>query len=862
MSLYETIKNRHIQRKANNFIASLKNKSDKEIEQAYLNNKDLENNEIVLSYIFFNHTSLIRILPIEFQKSRINSNLRMFRFGSVEARKELVSLWLHENKFFMNALVVELTDEEYDAYISLYFKQSEDVALLYMEDLKKVIEVLSRLNLKKTELLIESIKGKLTDRQWEYIIEVNPSFIKYASQAIQTKHSEDEKYVIYLNGAAKDKYAIKQVEKIRADFSLFETSTVDIQTEYIRKYPYMINYLADSVLIEILKYDIELIKYVNLSGNKNKDDKTQEVVCGILENISIKSNREVVNMLVNKCVLNAKGKIYRFNPKSNDISYQYTKRVIRLLQELTIEQMIALIMVDVNYVLPYIVPVYKDDTDRKEKEKLTIDCNKRCLSLFKAYFGEDTYSKYYKLINKIYDEYLANIEKHDWSKDYRCVFELFKVLFNKNIILKNNPEKISLFIGTSLLYKEDIRDQSKGICIKLLNDLLSNAYGKEIDNNREIYNINSLELFDDRLSFISEELLLDYSKYNFVNISNLLLIIKSDRVYPLFKIYYEILINIFGENKETLYRSVENFIYYKDIIEDVKDKDLTDEEIDNLTLLLATTSNQYNITKKEQLANYDLILYKRLVSEISSVKEQDAYKNLLCNYLFNKGYDEKGNSGWLEVITIKSLCDLYDVDSLDNLTIEGKKIFSREEIDLFAMTKLLFSSTDFDVLLSFTEKFLFNQVKRNIISISELFNKIKKYKVELINNEIVSLEEIEELYMSRPDIVIKNNRDGVSIYTIVGQDFRVLCSSKDDGVHYMCLNVTDLEKNAYGYNKLISDGSIRFSLDDGRTSIKVSENNINKEAMKTEFILVVGKLTDDLFNVAKENNLTIVEIQN
>ena len=61
MSLYETIKNRHIQRKANNFIASLKNKSDKEIEQAYLNNKDLENNEIVLSYIFFNHTIIYAI---------------------------------------------------------------------------------------------------------------------------------------------------------------------------------------------------------------------------------------------------------------------------------------------------------------------------------------------------------------------------------------------------------------------------------------------------------------------------------------------------------------------------------------------------------------------------------------------------------------------------------------------------------------------------------------------------------------------------------------------------------------------------------------------------------------------------------
>ena len=136
MSLYETIKSRQIQKKANSFIDSLKNKSDKEIEQAYLNSKDLENNEIVLSYIFFNHTSLIRILPIEFQKSRINSNLNMFKYGSTEAKKELVSTWLHENKFFMNALVVELSEEEYDTYISLYFKQSEDVALLYMEDLK------------------------------------------------------------------------------------------------------------------------------------------------------------------------------------------------------------------------------------------------------------------------------------------------------------------------------------------------------------------------------------------------------------------------------------------------------------------------------------------------------------------------------------------------------------------------------------------------------------------------------------------------------------------------------------------------------------------------------------------------------
>ena len=145
MSLFKKIQSRQIQRKANSFIESLKKKSEAEIEQAYLDNKEFEDNEIVLSYLFFNHTSLIRILPLEFQKSRINSNLNIFYYGSDAAKKALVSSWLHENKFFMNALVVNFSDEEYENYIKLYFKQPEDVTLLYMDDLKRVIKTLSLL---------------------------------------------------------------------------------------------------------------------------------------------------------------------------------------------------------------------------------------------------------------------------------------------------------------------------------------------------------------------------------------------------------------------------------------------------------------------------------------------------------------------------------------------------------------------------------------------------------------------------------------------------------------------------------------------------------------------------------------------
>ena len=812
MSLLKDMKNRQIQRKANNFIEKLKNKSEKEIEMAYLDNKDLTNNEIVLSYLFFNHPSLIRILPIDFQVSRINSNLTMFNLGSKEAKKKLVSSWIHGNKFFMNSLVVGFDEEEYNNYLRLYFKQPDDVALLFMEDLKKVVTVLADTDIKEAENVIDKIKEKLTDKQWEYILEVNPVFIKYANQNIQNRYTDKEEFITYLNGEARDKYINLQVEKIKEDFNNFKTMKVDVQKEYIKRYPYMINYLEEETLINLLKYDIELIKYVNLSTLKNKEDKTQEVVCGILENIETKSPKELVNIIVNKNLFNAKGKLYRFDVKSNDISYQYTKRIIKLIQELTIDQITALINVDVNYILPYIVPLYNKDEEKEEKEKIIIDSNSRCLNVFKSYYNDEIYSKYYKVINKIYNVYLENMDKYDYEKDYNCIFELFKILFNKKIINSNAYDKISVYIGSSILYKDKPSDRVTAQRINILNEILSNAYKRRIKNNKDIYNINSLELFDGKFSFIDEDLLLDYSKYNFVNISNLLLIVKSDKMYNLFKDYYYIMMEVYGKNKESLYKTIENFTYYKDILSDIKDKELNEEEIENLISLLSSGSNQYNITKKDELLSYDTLYIKKIVEELSVTRDENVYKNLLCKYLFNKSYDEKGNTGWLEVDTIKNICDVFEVDSLKTLQIDDKNIFTDEEVNLFSMTKLLFSSDDFDLILSFLGNIITNKVRRNIFSVNELFNKIKEYKVELINNMIVSLDEIEELYNTRPDIVVKSERDGVVIYTIVGQDFKVLASLKDDGIHYLCANVSELNKNYYAYDKLIKYGSIRLLL--------------------------------------------------
>lgn len=861
MSIIDDLIYRQNQKKANHFIESLKTKNETEIEKAFLDNKDFQNNEIVLSYIFFNHPSLIRILPIEFQKSRLNSNLDMFRHGSDEAKKQLIIDWFAGNKFFTNALVVKFTEEEYNDYIGLYFQHPDDVALLFMDDLRRTIKILSEKDLKKTEELLNKIKSKLNDRQWDFIIEVRPSFIKYAPESVQSKHTNDEEFSKYLSGSARGEYVSTQAELIEEDFSKIKEAEADIQAKYIKDHPYMMNYLDIDTMINVLNYDNELIKYANFNIRSNSEDKTQEVVCKLLENIENKSNKELANILVSKCLLNAKGKLYRFDPKSNDISYQYTKRIIKSLQHLTINQIVTLVMIDVNYILPYIVPIYYDDTPIEEKKKITIDANSRCLNVFKAYYGEELYDKYYKTINKIYITFMENMDKYDFAKDYRCLFDLFKVLFNKTIIKNNNFDKISLFIGTSIFYKDNLTQNAKVTCIKLLNELLENAYKTKIDNNKEIYNIGSLELFDPKLDFISKDLLNDFSKYNFVNISNLLLITKSDKIYKLFKKYYEILIYVYGESKESLYRIIESFSNNKTIVSKADETVLTDEQRDNIVILLTELTNSCKINKISDLDKYNIILFKKLVNDLSNVKDQNVYKNILCNYLFNRGYDEKGETGWLEIDTIKQLIDIYEVDSLDTLEIDGKKVFDEDEVALFAMTKLLFSIDDFDLLLTFVNNIISNNVKRNIISITELFNKIKKYRVELVNNEIVSLEEIDELYDSTSDIVTKTNKDGLTLYKIVGQNFRVLCSTNDTTDKYECVNVSDLEKNVYVFDRINKDKPIRFVSEDDKTVIKTSKDAYGEENLKPKYILLVNEINDNILDIAKSMGLNIVEVQ-
>ena len=288
--MFKEMKMRQLQKRANAFVNSLEGKSDKEVEQAYLDNKEFTNNEIVLSFLFFKHPSLIRILPLDFQKSRINSNLSMFRSGSNEARKSLVSDWIKDNKFFMNATSIGMDDEEYNNYLKIYFNQKEDIVKLYMDDLRRVVEILYREDARETEKMISEEASKFTTRQWDFIVKAEPSLIKYAPSDVQDKYSLDEKYIKYISGDAKHKYIDEQIKKIKDNNELLNEAPIDIKCEYINRYPFMINYISSNSLIELLKYDINFIRYINITSFKREEDKSIEIIYEILSNIENKYN--------------------------------------------------------------------------------------------------------------------------------------------------------------------------------------------------------------------------------------------------------------------------------------------------------------------------------------------------------------------------------------------------------------------------------------------------------------------------------------------------------------------------------------------------------------------------------------------
>lgn len=69
----------------------------------------------------------------------------------------------------------------------------------------------------------------------------------------------------------------------------------------------------------------------------------------------------------------------------------------------------------------------------------------------------------------------------------------------------------------------------------------------------------------------------------------------------IFKNYYDILSGVFGENVESMQKAISEFSYCKDLLLNVKDKDLTNIQVLNLLNVLSSDRNNFNIQTLEQI---------------------------------------------------------------------------------------------------------------------------------------------------------------------------------------------------------------------------------------------------------------------
>ena len=212
-------------------------------------------------------------------------------------------------------------------------------------------------------------------------------------------------------------------------------------------------------------------------------------------------------------------------------------------------------------------------------------------------------------------------------------------------------------------------------------------------------------------------------------------------------------------------------------------------------------------------------------------------------------------------MTIKQLINTFDVSEIENFEVDGSKVFSSDEVSFYSLLCVMFKNISIDIVFLYVNNLMNDKFKRNVMFCINFFNKIKKYMRDIINYNIVGINDIIELYKDSPDIVKYENKDGVDVYTVVGQDFKVLCSVNDDGVNYKFINVSNMSLNSYMYSKLGNLYSVRLVDSKDGISIKANKDNKDKLGMKADAIVVVGKLTDDLINIARNNGLKVIYVE-
>ena len=218
--------------------------------------------------------------------------------------------------------------------------------------------------------------------------------------------------------------------------------------------------------------------------------------------------------------------------------------------------------------------------------------------------------------NKINKEIRYRKQVSELLNQGEIPLEEFKILFNTKIMEKNAPELIQQYLKE----KSEDRDGRE-----LFVEIITNAYGekaKKILESRpklDVHSINSLEVFDKNiLGEFGESFVHDCISYNLRDFSEFLSVVKNPHKKEMFKTYYDTLVEIYGENVETMQKAISEYSYVEELLNEAENVELTDTQYENLISVLCSRRNQFNITTLSELQNYEQIANQQLETQMSS----------------------------------------------------------------------------------------------------------------------------------------------------------------------------------------------------------------------------------------------------
>lgn len=619
---------------------------------------------------------------------------------------------------------------------------------------------------------------------------------------------DEEQQLEYIKNMNKLKPEV-QLKVIAKNPNLFQYASYEVQDMVWNRHTDKINEDVNNAVVSLLRENIKNVKYLQT----NYKEHSPSIYSKLFENIQNEDIETIKKIFLHSTLFDAKGKLLCKNVNlhgSGGEGYNgiddYDEFQFDIIHKLSVEQMEQLISIDSNYILPYLANNTINTTNRQycfENRTYSDASKKRCKELFESMFGheklmnlQDAIDIIYETCNKRDEKFISresinqngtygdhhHLRKKAMELEYIPLDQL-KVIFNRRIIENNSPEEILEYIKKYSLGQDNSEE---------FKSLLENAYGphvREILDSRpslDVHNINSLEVFDERIiDNFGEAFVHDAISYNIRGFSGFLEIVKDDDKLRNFKTYYNILKNIMGSNVETMQRAISEYYYNEELLQNVKDVELTDTQYSNLISVLCSRNNIYNINTLQELQYYDEIVNETIKKELQknyelSPKDKKnatmakGIKKIISEHIFGLNYMQNFTSRNYGDDFVY-LTTLYDISSEEQ----------REEIYTDAEKKILqvmdFVNKEWDVtkLSQLADELMKERGIKNPIAIYSTIDKMKEHQMEIFNEPLLTIEKMDEACKQEegkenPLITKRIREDGIIEYSLEGIDFTFL----------------------------------------------------------------------------------------